>query len=1069
MMKKLTRIRLINWHFFSDETIRVNGSFLVSGENTAGKSTVLDAIQLVLTTNTKKFNTAANEKGNRNLKGYVRGKIGAEDNTYLRKNGVISYVALEFFEEKTGNYFTVGTKIDSLDDENDVTVKWFMEECRFESLKFITNGRPSTTEEFLKDDIKVRLETRVTKAKDMFGRRFGNLEERFFEMIPKSLAFKPMDNVKDFINKFILPEKNIEVDTLKRNIESLKEFQDLIATTKHKIDYLETILSKNHEIELKAKEIEINKIVFKKAELENKREVINDVKNKLERDQQMLKAEDGASNDLKTTLDNERSRESSLRQTLNQNEFTVLITETKNNITLIEKDIATEEKSFNKLKNIVDEVTEVLNDLFTKFEIFIVSKKDLLSVCEADTDLEDKLKIIKKLKSDLTELDEAWSETYYSTKKQLEELVKDKASVEVEVKNLENKKLDYPQNTTKLKSAIEEEFLKQGIESDVRIFSELLEVTDVKWQNAVEGYLHTQRFNIIVDPKYYNIALQVYNTQRDKIHTVGLVNTRKLELDKTADISSLAYVVKSENRFARAYSIFLLGKVVRCEHVEELENFKVAITPECMLYQGYSVRKIHDKVYKVPYIGANAYEIQLASKKEELQKLINEISEVETIKNKAQRILTNLKKCKVEGLDENLSSPKNLFNHNLKLAKEKEELAKVENNPTYIEINLQIEAVSKLIRNLEEKLRESYERVGGLGKSIEKRETEINEHEMDYSTLLVEYNNLTLANSEYAILSNELFIDLNKENTYSKIMYVLNNGIKELENKKTKLNENLIKVQGDFNHKYNTDFGDGYTAIGEYKNEHHKLKSADIVKYEDDLAKAKENCELEFRESFLARLKENIENAKMEFKNLNSALKDIYYGEDSYKFEITHNKNKESIYQMITSKNNVQGHTLFSNILDEEYQEEIDELFNKLTMDNSKGDKVIKEYTDYRSYLDYDIIVTKLDGTRQRFSEIYGEKSGGETQTPYYVAIAASFVQLYSRGETIRIIMLDEAFDKMDDGRIEAMMDFFNSQNLQIILATPPPKMEVIGEKVDTILVAIREGNSSIIEEYDLW
>jgi len=64
--------------------------------------------------------------------------------------------------------------------------------------------------------------------------------------------------------------------------------------------------------------------------------------------------------------------------------------------------------------------------------------------------------------------------------------------------------------------------------------------------------------------------------------------------------------------------------------------------------------------------------------------------------------------------------------------------------------------------------------------------------------------------------------------------------------------------------------------------------------------------------------------------------------------------------------------------------------------------------------------------------------------------------------------MFDEAFDKMDDNRISAMMDFLNSQNFQIIVATPPAKIEVIGEKFDTILMAMREGTSSIVEEYEL-
>ena len=53
--KILTRVQLINWHYFENERIALNGSTLISGENTAGKSTILDAVQLVLTTNTRRL------------------------------------------------------------------------------------------------------------------------------------------------------------------------------------------------------------------------------------------------------------------------------------------------------------------------------------------------------------------------------------------------------------------------------------------------------------------------------------------------------------------------------------------------------------------------------------------------------------------------------------------------------------------------------------------------------------------------------------------------------------------------------------------------------------------------------------------------------------------------------------------------------------------------------------------------------------------------------------------------------------------------------------------------------
>ena len=51
-MKKLTRLKLINWHRFSDVTIDFGDSTLISGENGAGKSTLLDAIQFVVTCST---------------------------------------------------------------------------------------------------------------------------------------------------------------------------------------------------------------------------------------------------------------------------------------------------------------------------------------------------------------------------------------------------------------------------------------------------------------------------------------------------------------------------------------------------------------------------------------------------------------------------------------------------------------------------------------------------------------------------------------------------------------------------------------------------------------------------------------------------------------------------------------------------------------------------------------------------------------------------------------------------------------------------------------------------------
>ena len=64
-MKKLTRVKLINWHRFTNVLIDLENSVLISGENGAGKSTLLDAIQFVVTCSTNYFNKAAHENGKR--------------------------------------------------------------------------------------------------------------------------------------------------------------------------------------------------------------------------------------------------------------------------------------------------------------------------------------------------------------------------------------------------------------------------------------------------------------------------------------------------------------------------------------------------------------------------------------------------------------------------------------------------------------------------------------------------------------------------------------------------------------------------------------------------------------------------------------------------------------------------------------------------------------------------------------------------------------------------------------------------------------------------------------------
>lgn len=1066
-MKKLCRIRLINWHYFENETLHLKGSALISGENTAGKSTILDAIQMVLTVSTRKFNQAANEKSSRDLKGYVRCKTGAEGNTFNRRGSIISYVALEFYEEKSQRYFILGSKIDSPDEESKLTLRWFREDCRLEDLSFLSGDRPSTAEEFRRDGRKVMLITQIGEAKDQFRRRLGGLEERFFEIIPKSVAFKPMDRVKDFINQFILSEKPVEVQTLRHNLAVLKELELLMDTTKAKITALDEILTKHKEILSLDQEMKVNDLLLQKADVEAHKEALSALEKTAYQKRQGLELWKSQSEGLKESLGRERERFNELQLSMGNNENSRMISAIQNRLDRLKSDqrtLSVGERKYKDALGLLEQAAVLLQKQGDS--AFLLS---LVNAIQAEkSGPEEKAQAIFEVNRQIKALLEGFRNERYQLNLLQESQSKQEKELKREIEGLKNKELTFPANTAALKAAIEKEFLQRGIDSPVRIFSDLLEITDDRWQNAVEGYLNTQRFYLLVEPETYPVALEVYRRTRERIHTVGLVNTGKLDVNGSPDVNSLAYVVRSENRWAKAYVCFLLGRVIRCDTTESLKEHKTAITAECMLYQNFAVRKISGEIYRIPYIGAHALEVQLKDRQEELRRLEIDMRQAQVRAALLKQLIERLDNCKPDDLKEYMHVPAQLQQKAAEIKQELLALKQAEDNPTYLQLQMQITECQKCVKEKSDEWEKQLREINRLDIELRMVCEQRNCLQAELTKLENQFRFMCEGDSQAAELCSQKYEIQVKSKSPDTIRQNFKGTNAGLYTKRGNLCGALVGMQKLFCERYECGFGDGVGQIEEYAEEHYKLTSSELIRYEEQLRQAKENCEQEFHESFLARLKENIESAKIEIRDLNMALQSVYYGDDCYKFKLSASKEKESLYRMIASRKNVADFPILQNQFEAEYRGEMDDLFQKLTAHDDRGERVVAEYTDYRSYLDYDIEIHKRDGTLEYFSKSYGEKSGGETQTPYYVAIAASFAQLYRREDTIRLILLDEAFDKMDDNRISAMLDFFHSQHLQMILAAPPAKVEVIGEKMDSILMVMREGASSVAEEYEL-
>lgn len=1070
-MKRMTKIRLINWHYFVNETIDINGSFLLSGENKTGKSTIIDAIQYVLTTDPRKFNKAANEKSKRDLKGYVRCKTGAEGQNYKYKSSdnIISYIAVEFYDDKTNRNFVIGVKIDSPDENTTPSVKWYVVEGCIKDITFLTGNRPSTDNELKIRNKKLPLIHQQREAKSQIMRRLGNLNERFFSLLPLSVAFKPMEDVKEFIYKFILEEHSIDIAPLQNSIRSLDELSQLMKDVENRISQLDVILQLNNNIESNEMDSAVNDILLIIAEIESKNNTISDIEREVRLNKSRIAEAEERFSIADAQYQSKNSEIIDLKAARETGECARLIKECENALERCNVNLANAKKQLDKIKVCIRQVKETQKALFG-LRVSGIEDIDANIFSDSDCDTSLRIETAGSLKGKTDLLLKEYRTKEYETSNEIKKITDCIEKLENEVRRLKNNKISYPENTVGLKAAVEEEFSKAGISSHVYILCDLLEINDPIWQNAVEGYLNTQKFYIIVEPRYYDIAAQVYDRVKKRISGVGLVNTLKISVNAELPEDSLARKVTSQNNFAMQYINFLLGKVHCCNSIDELKSYPTAITPECMLYHNHALRKIPEKIYAVPYIGPYAAKRQFEIKSEELN---NKRSSRETL----NKFLANIKKA-VELLEElpaqviidniNAAFSFKIANEEYSAAKLRLDEARVEasKDSTYFGLGNKIESAEKELKVIGEQKTDalkSSEKLKNNSENLQKQGDSLTEEVMQFEIRLAEYENknmtaVGLAKQKYALSR--------KDKSPETVIKNFSPKRTELTNKRHQLEQELIRFQMQYD---GGELGTGCEMIPRYIDERDKLVRSELTKYESQLKETRVVCETIFRQSFLAQLGEQITRAKSAFANLNRALNGVSYGEDNYNFEVSKNKQKSAFYDMIMSENNIQhdSDTFFSNAFETEYEEQISELFAKITLGDGADEKAVREYTDYRSYLDFDIRITNKSGEVKYFSKIYGDMSGGEAQTPYYVAIAASFAQLYN-ADTIRLIVLDEAFDKMDDERIESMMKFFNSMGFQIILGTPPGKIEIIGEYVDEVLMAYRAGDHSITEEYVL-
>ena len=171
-----------------------------------------------------------------------------------------------------------------------------------------------------------------------------------------------------------------------------------------------------------------------------------------------------------------------------------------------------------------------------------------------------------------------------------------------------------------------------------------------------------------------------------------------------------------------------------CEHYNDLKKYPVSITRECKEISNHVASAIKPKIFETPYIGENAYKVQL----EQSEKKLADHSKKWEEKQEIIRRLGKLKKALNTASDTDIKYHLTALSDAFQLKREKknfeDELDTLKKNPTIIEQQIKIDQLKRAIRDLDKKIHASWQNQGSLAEKneqLEKDLTDLGEQEAD--------------------------------------------------------------------------------------------------------------------------------------------------------------------------------------------------------------------------------------------------------------------------------------------------------------------------------------------------
>ncbi len=1072
--KVSTGLQLINWSRFTNAKMRFEGSTLITGNNGSGKSTVLDAITYLLTGNTH-FNIAAKDR-DRSVTAYVRGDTHSEGTgRYLRGNmDVVSYIAMEFYSPTDKAKMVVFVAIELKKDEAKANPYWYV--AKDASLSDVTfceekDGKLSV---FPKSQITVK--GQHISSKEFMGMERGTKQvlqamglrcevAKYKSKIIKMMSFDPQKNIDKFIQECVLEEGEMsslaELKEQRANYDEIRQtYEDMLESKK----VLEHIEECTREYEQKNSDYNKRRLVLGYQKWQSVAQAIEQLKKSKGQEEAGLAFLVDKKEKKNKDLEEARQKLEELSSNREFQDFDSTIRRYNEQIEKLTKESNLLLKSVKEVESLQGWIDGLMQDYYADLQLSL-EVKDSLTTISSKGDTTKKVAAFYALSEEVKRIIDRKRLEQLRNNDQIEK-DRDKLTQALkDKKELEGNKLVFDQGYEKTRNLISEELKKLNIQTDVKFFVELIaEVKDKKWRRSIETFLGGKRFNTIVDPKYTAQVLRIFN---DNPATKGkVVIADKLE---NTDIvaGSAAEQLEIINPTARMYANYLLNGIHLCETVEELHEYpKGAIMPNGMLAKSYAVGKMEMAGTKL-FIGQDAIKLQIEDLTKEIGVLEEGLKERAALNEFLEEAINGLQEKSLKRDDYDFEAVNELDSVKERLRAAKSEKENYSKNPS---LTAMLEAFSRA--------KETYNRIDkerdSLSEAIGSSRTEIEKIKKDIS---IKEQSMVSARKDFEQDCREMpelrqpAIDMYTQQIQKKEIAITEKTVKEWAADLEKAKKDLEDAHLQYCRLNGTDNQmRGVSYIGYYRDQYRSLANVQIEEAKQKLEKQGEKLQSAFVGDFVAEINETIRGAKEEIDRINKELKNRPFGNDVYQFEMKERLDSDG--KALFFKICKQMHEYFDNaeyylnaIKDDESSEQDIKEFIDIVLNEEDE----TEYTDYRKYFNYDMrIISKQgeDELQTTLSKKQGSASNGEKQTPYFIILAASLLQLYPKDRSsARLAFIDEAFSALSRERIEQMVDYLETNDFQVLYAAPPDKINSIGSHIQTTITLVPKGRQSFAVE----